>query len=166
MAVLQLGPRTRLGPFTAHPPSIRATGITLPALRAVQAWAPYPDVTSTIVFTAGEFGLTAATATTAQVTITHRVSDPAAFASVTGQLYASGSPVGQPQPMTLSATYVQDVITTSGATISPSALASLQLRVTWQSVALGIVMPSWSLARAPAATAARTTGAIIAAGII
>ena len=71
------------------------------------------------------------------VTVTHRVSDPAAFSGATAQMYDGSAPVGSAAPLTLSSTPVSDTFTVT--TGYPAAdLPSLAIRVNHHAVAPGL----------------------------
>lgn len=126
---------------------------TLRPPASVYARMPYPCSRSLLTWTGTQYGLypaEGAPCTSAQVTVTHRVSDPAAFSSVTAQLHAGGEPVGDPAALTLSMPFVTETVTVPrGNGITPGNIASLELRITWQQVTIGIAYVSWSLARTP-----------------
>lgn len=152
--------RFTCGPAQFPGPAVRASGVTPPPWLPGPCLIPYADGRGLVTWTGGEFGLTTANGaagTSAQVTITHRVSDPTAFPVITAQLLADGEPVGRPAALTPSSTYVTETVQAETG-ITPANLASLQVRVTWQQAAMGIAYISHSIARTPGASPGAESG--------
>jgi hypothetical protein len=142
MAAATVSPLARFPLFTTFTiPVIQANQpFTLPAQPACLTYMPYPDGQGDITWQGAEFGLSApagANVTLIQVTVTHRVSDTTAYPSVTAQLYAGGSPIGSPAAFTPSITLITETITYT-AGITPANLATLAVRLTFHSAAMGL----------------------------
>lgn len=113
----------------------------------------YPAGQGDLIWQGGVFGLSAPTSggLTAnvwrvQVTITHWVSSPASFTSVTAQIYDTNTTsVVFSQPFTLSSTAVTETITlTSGYTAAD--VPSLAARLVWHQTAVGFAAVQHSFA--------------------
>jgi hypothetical protein len=164
---IAMPPRARLGPCTATPPAIRAGRLTLPAPAQCWSSAAPPDVSCTLAWQGGGYGLNPPVAQTAQVTLTHCVSDPAAFDRITGQLYADGAPAGDPVTLTPSQTMITETVSSGTAEITAGSMPTLQLRVSWHQTAPGFASVSWSRALTPAYTPpAGSSSALLLLGII
>jgi hypothetical protein len=167
MTAIAQAARFRCGPMAFPAPAVTAGTRTLAAWVPGTCRMPFPDGMGVLVWDSGPgYGLTTSTGalgTSAQVTITHRVSDPAAFPVITGQLYAGGSPAGSPAVLTPSATYVTETVRAVTG-INAGNLASLRLRITWQQQAMGMAYVSWSQARTPVLIS--SSSGLFLAGII
>ncbi len=141
MAGATVTPLARFPLFTSFTfPSVLAGGITLGTQPTYITYAPYPDGQGDVIWQGAEFGMSApdgANVTLVEISVTHRVSNTAAYPSVTAQVYAGGSPVGSPKSFTPSITLITETITvTSG--ITASALSSLAVQLTFHSAAMGL----------------------------
>lgn len=156
--------RIRCGPAQFHGMGIQAATVTWPVITG-NCYMPWPAGQGDLVWEGGQFGLVLAGASSAAVRVTHRVSDPAAFSSVTARLYANGFPVGAPAQFTRSMTYVSDTVTAYSG-ITEGNLASLTVRVTWHQVAPGLAYVQHSYATAPAPARVTAPSGINMAGIV
>jgi hypothetical protein len=148
-----IAPLTRFscGGATIGLPALTAAAIVLAETPVPAAYMPWPDAQGDLVWEGGQFGITAAEAganvTGVSVTVTYRVSDPAAFSSVTGRLYSGGSPITSPQELPYSAVYQTQTITlTTG--LDPSLLPGLSLRLRFHQTAMGFAIVNHALAMA------------------
>ena len=127
-------------------PVLEADGIIVgtPPWRQGLTYMPYPDGQGDIFWQGGYFGIPSAGGT-AQVneiaiTVTQRVSDPAAFSFVTAQILDGATPVGSPVNLTLSATYVTETfMITSGYPAADLPNLTVQLRFHQQTSGLAFV---------------------------
>lgn len=164
MTVVQPAARFRCGPAVFGGGTVIASQITGTTITG-RCYMPYGQGQGDLVWEAGQFGLVLAGASSAAVRVTHRVSDPAAFSSVTARLYANGFPVGAPAQFTRSMTYVSDTVTAYSG-ITEGNLASLTVRVTWHQVAPGLAYVQHSYATTPAPARVTAPSGINMAGIV
>ncbi len=133
-----------IGTAAYYTPVITAGPVTLTETIAGQSYMVYPDGQSDLVWEGGVFGLSApssggltANVWDVAVTVSHFVSDPASFTSVTAQVYdTSTSSVTGSQAFTLSATAVTETFSLrTGYTAAD--VPDLAIRLTWHQVATG-----------------------------
>jgi hypothetical protein len=124
-------------------PVIAASGVRPPAF-AGQAYMVYPAGQGDLIWQGGVFGLSAPTSGglianvwQVMVTVSHHCSSPAAFSSVTAQIYdTSTSTVIGSKAFTLSSTQVTETITlTTGFTAAD--VPDLAVRMVWHQTAPG-----------------------------
>ena len=124
-------------------PVVNAAGIKPPAF-AGRAYMPYPAGQGDLIWQGGIFGLSApasggltANVWQVKVTVSHFCSNPAAFSSVTAQVYDTNtSTVIASQPFTLSDVLVPETITLTAG--YPAAdVPDLAVRLAWHQVAVG-----------------------------
>ena len=150
----------RTGPLVMTSPVITAGGMALRTPAWEAPYMPYPDGQGTLVWEGRLFGFPVPAAggnvVYAAADITHWVSDPSAFTSVTAQMYANGVAAGSPATLTLSATPVTQTVATKTG-VPAANLPQLSVRVTWQQSAQGLAYvsrarghASWSFANAAA----------------
>ncbi len=156
--------RIKCGPAVFGGTGIRASSVTWPVI-AGNCYMQWPGGQGDLEWEGGQFGLILAGASSAAVRVTHRVSDPAAFSSVTARIYAGGFPAGSPAQFTLSAAYVTDTVAAYTG-ITPENLASLTVRVTWHQVAPGLAYVQHSRATTPAPLLPPAPAGRLMAGII
>lgn len=138
------------GPVTVTPPSFTCT-----------SYMPHPAGQGDITWKGNLFGFPAPAAGAQvqriAVTVTHRVSDVAAFSGVTAQVYAGASPVGSPASLTLSATNISDTFTVTTG-YAAAQLPDLAVRVNWHAVAPGLAYITSAYAQASYSFPASITG--------
>jgi hypothetical protein len=138
------------GPVTVTPPSFTCT-----------SYMPHPAGQGDITWKGNLFGFPAPAAGAQvqriAVTVTHRVSDTAAFSAVTAQVLAGSTPVGSPAALTLSAVNVSDTFTVSTG-YAASQLPNLAVRVNWHAVAPGLAYITSAYAEASYSFPAAITG--------
>jgi len=156
--------RIKGGPAVFSGTGVRASAVTWPTM-ACNCYMQWPAGQGDLIWEGGQFGLVLAGASSAAVCVTHRVSDPAAFSSITARLYAGGFPAGAPAQFRRSSTYVSDTVTAYTG-ISAQNLASLTVRVTWHQVAPGLAYVQHSRATTPAPVRASAPPGILMAGIV
>ena len=124
-------------------PAVNAAGVAPPPF-AGQAYMVYPAGQGDLIWQGGVFGLSApdsggltANVWQADVTVTHAVSDLAAFTQVTCQIYdTASSTVIASAPFTLSATFITETFTWTGG--YPAAdVPDLAVRLVWHQAAVG-----------------------------
>jgi hypothetical protein len=144
---------------------IQASGITFTAINCY-CYMPYPSGQGDSIWQGGEFGLSLASASSAAVSVTHRVSDPKAFSAVTARLYVGSIPVGTPAQFRKSASYVTDTVTAYSG-INAGNLPFLNVKVFWHQVAPGLAYVQHSSATSPApAPPVQPGGGMMTAGIV
>ena len=141
MAGATVSPLARFPLFTSMGfPSILAGGMYLGTQPTYLTYMPYPDGQGDVIWQGNQFGMTApagANVTLIQVNITHRVSNTAAYPSVTAQLYAGGLAIGNAQNLTPSINLITETVTYTGG-IPPANLSSLAVQVKFHSAAMGL----------------------------
>jgi hypothetical protein len=145
-----VAPKARFPLFSAMtPPAITAGPMTQTVTMALQTYMPYPDGEGDVIWQGTEFGMSApagSNITYAASTVTHRVSNPASFSSITAQIYAAGVPVGTPVAFTPSNTYITETVVTR-AGFPPAGVASLAVQLTWHQTAMGMAYVNWASAQ-------------------
>jgi hypothetical protein len=143
---------------------LTASNIVTPTI-ACACYMPYPSGQGDLIWQGGEFGLVLSGASSAIVSVTHRVSDPNAFSSITARLYIGSIPVGAPAQFRRSMTYVTDSVTAHTG-INADNLPLLSVRVTWHQVAPGLAYVQHSYATAPAPAQASAPPGTLMAGMV
>lgn len=163
------GIATIVSTMNCPPPKLNGMGIHASNVGLIPmncyCYMPYGSGQGDIIWQGGEFGLVLANPTSAEVLVTHRVSDPAAFSSVTARLYVGSIPVGTPAQFRTSMTYVTDSVTAYTG-INSGNLSALTVRVTWHQVAPGLAYVQHSYATTPAPVRASLPSGMNLTGIV
>lgn len=154
----------KCGPAQFHGMGIMASSVTWPTIKG-NCYMPYPSGQGDLVWEGRDFGLTLAGASSAAVRVTHCVSDPTAFSSITARLYAGSFPVGAPAQFRRSETYVDDLVTAYSG-VTEDNIGLLAVRVTWHQVAPGFAQVQHSRATTPAPARVASPPGLLMAGIV
>lgn len=151
-------------PVVFNGTGLRASSIVTPTVNCY-CYMPYPSGQGDLIWQGGQFGLTLTSPTSVAVSVTHRVSDPAAFSSVTARLYVGSIPIGAPAQFRKSMTYVTDTVTAYTG-VNSGNLSALNVKVTWHQVAPGLAYVNHSYATSPAPAQAALPSGINMTGVV